>query len=191
MIENIYRNKNGQCTIQVDGERIKIPSPIVNKIDINEGDKVNIEEIKEKRNEIAKKVLSKKMDRYLARYVRTKQQLRNHYKKKGYRDKIINEVIKTLEQSNIINDKQAVKQQVRKIKDKKYGRAKMVAKLRQKGISKDRAENAVNNYFDKDDFLQKAKAYVKKNENVSDRKLSNRLNNRGFSRSIIRQVIFD
>ena len=129
--------------------------------------------------------------KYIDSAFKTKRQMREYLKKKGYDEIIINNVIFRLAEYDFINDKKFAESYVNTYKNK-YGKNMLVSKLMSKGVSKQTIEEVLEDYESNSDSIDKL--IVKK---IGNKPLTNDLlakcmrflSSRGFSYDEINTAI--
>lgn len=128
----------------------------------------------------------------LSRRAYSERELKQKLLKKGYDEEQINEAVYYLSERGYLNDTALSGMLVRKyVKCGKYGTRAIINKITQRGISSEIIQETMANHnFDE---LAQAITIIEKMLNKSEKadnaKISRFLINRGFSYSIIRQVI--
>ncbi len=134
---------------------------------------------------------------YLSYRDRSIAEMNRRLSKKGYPPEVIENVIHTLEETDLLNDERfALSYSSYKVEDKSWGPEKLRFELRVKGIDKELAEEVINRIYEKysqKDLIQKLISKRLKNRQETNRaemkKHIDYLKRRGFSWDVIREAI--
>ena len=130
--------------------------------------------------------------------MRTRKELEQRLRQKEWSDEIIAQVIKRLEESDLIDDKQFARLWVdERLRLKPVGLNLLHRELRSKGIDPDTAESVLKEYDDRDDEATRAYAllhhrynqYAELPPTVARRRMTGFLARRGFDHGIIYHVV--
>ena len=136
--------------------------------------------------------------RILARRMYTTKEIRDKLAERGYVDKVIQDVIATLERYGYLNDRVYAEEWIRsRMRSKPKGKLALRQELTLKGIEKSIIEDALNQTFDEskeadmvlDLARQKAKSYSGDDPAAAKRKLQGFLLRRGFDFETVKDVI--
>ena len=136
--------------------------------------------------------------RILARRMYTNKEIRNKLVEREYLDKIIEEVIATLERYGYLNDRTYAEEWIRsRMRSKPKGKIALRQELARKGVDKSIIEDALNQEFDEsremDMVLELArrrmKSYRRDEPFAARRKLQSFLLRRGFSYGTVKYAV--
>lgn len=161
------------------------------KYGIKQDKEIDEESFKKYVVESEQNIAFSKAFKYMNTALKTKYQMREYLKKKGYDEVIIDNVIKKLEEYNYINDTTFAESYVNAYKHK-YGKNMLKNKLREKGVSKTIIETMLEDFETEDSVIDKL--LVKK---IASKPLTNDLltkcvrflSGRGFSFDEINSAI--
>lgn len=139
---------------------------------------------------VAAEVLPREARKYLARYEQSCARYRDRFVKKGYPEKLVNSLVPELREEGFLDDRRFAREHVRqRIDNKSRGRHALVSELRERGVDSELAKQVVDQELDPGDERKMARRYCEDNQGLSRRKLASRLENRGFSGSLIRDML--
>jgi len=136
--------------------------------------------------------------RILARRMYTCKEIRDKLVERGYVDKIVEDVIATLERYGYLNDKTYAEEWIQsRMRSKPKGKVALRQELARRGIEKSIIENALDEAFNEsreadmalDLARRKVRSYRDADPAASKRKLQGFLLRRGFSFEIVRDVV--
>lgn len=152
---NVYLDDNFFCGLELE---------TVMKHQLKEGQTIEVEKLEVIQFESEKQVAFQKSLNLISRYVKTKKQMKDYLKQKGYTTSVIEYVIKKLEEYNYINDEVYAKTYVT-LNAKTSGIKKLRQDLMVKGVEKSLVEKALNELDDQADFIKKlAEKYMNNKE---------------------------
>lgn len=137
--------------------------------------------------------------RFLAYRPRSKKEVVGKLRSRGFSEKIIQEVLKTLEEYGYIDDAEFASGWTRyRLKNKPVGKIRLKSELREKGIKPGIIEKALSDSYKKDErdvarelAAKRALTYKGLERKVIQRRLYGFLTRRGFSFEISRNAVFD
>lgn len=127
----------------------------------------------------------------LGKNLKTRRQMRTYLNDKGYSKTIVDYVLEKLSEYNYINDINYAKIYVRSVKNK-YGKVKIIANLRQKGVSDKDIDEVMQEFeSDTDSIMALAQKYMKNKEVNQDNiaKLYRHLLSKGFGYDEVNSVV--
>lgn len=127
----------------------------------------------------------------LGKNLKTRRQMRTYLNDKGYSKTIVDYVLEKLSEYNYINDINYAKIYVRSVKNK-YGKVKIIANLRQKGVSDKDIDEVMQEFeSDTDSIMVLAQKYMKNKEANQDNiaKLYRHLLSKGFGYDEVNSVV--
>ena len=138
--------------------------------------------------------------KWISIHPRTVFEIRNKLKEKDFSPKIIDQIIKKLEDQEYLNDQQYAEAWLEeRIKNRPSGRALCWKKLREKGIKREIINKVLNEILPEEKEIELARELVKnkkallKARKIHHQKIPRRiaffLQNRGFSASTIREAL--
>ncbi len=110
-------------------------------------------------------------------------ELKMKLKRKGFKDRDINEVVEYLIKEKIIDDESLLRREIEYMQSKEWGEKKIVYKLRNKFLPMDFIKKGIKNYFDREKDVENALSLMKKKSNSKD--IYSLLISRGFTHSTI------
>ena len=126
---------------------------------------------------------------------RSLREIRMRMRQKGYEEKLIEKVVKYLEDRNLINDKRFAQLWAESRIKKGYGSWRIQSELEQKGVNRDMADEILKDLYSGIDEVQVALDLVKKKRwwlkepQRLTKRVSNLLRQRGFSFEVISNVV--
>ena len=131
--------------------------------------------------------------RSLAMREHSRYQIKNKLINKGFKKKIVNDVLQELLESGFQSDKRYTEEYIRYRQNIGYGVKKIISELKSNGISSSIISEYLNNFIDDYDVLFKLASDKILNENLNDQKILakyiNHFKYRGFDNNIILKVI--
>lgn len=127
----------------------------------------------------------------LGKNLKTRRQMRTYLNDKGYSKSIVDYVLEKLSEYNYINDINYAKIYIRSVKNK-YGKVKIIANLRQKGVSDKDIDEVMQEFeSDTDSIMALAQKYMKNKEVNQDNiaKLYRHLLSKGFGYDEVNSVV--
>lgn len=127
----------------------------------------------------------------LGKNLKTRRQMRTYLNDKGYSKTIVDYVLEKLSEYNYINDINYAKIYIRSVKNK-YGKVKIIANLRQKGVSDKDIDEVMQEFeSDTDSIMALAQKYLKNKEVNQDNvaKLYRHLLSKGFGYDEVNSVV--
>ncbi len=127
----------------------------------------------------------------LGKNLKTRRQMRTYLNDKGYSKTIVDYVLEKLSEYNYINDINYAKIYIRSVKNK-YGKVKIIANLRQKGVSDKDIDEVMQEFeSDTDSIMVLAQKYMKNKEVNQDNvaKLYRHLLSKGFGYDEVNSVV--
>ncbi|MFB6346013.1 MAG: regulatory protein RecX, partial [bacterium] len=171
-------------------ETVTAPSRVVNKLDLEEGELHNLQELRQDIHEQSSEMLPDLARSHLSQYTKTTGEFLEHFTRKGYPENLVREVMTNLEQEGFLDDEKVARLHVeQRVANKSYGQEKIIAELREKGIDSGKARRLVRQVYPEEAARRNAREYIEKNDDLAPKKLMSRLQNRGFSSSIIRELV--
>ncbi len=170
---NIYLDEKFYSGISLEAV---IKNHLKNGIEINKDDldKIILDD--------EKTVAMSKATKYMGGALKTKKQIRDYLKKKEYAPNTIEYVIAKLEEYNYIDDEAYAKAFVLTYSNK-YGKLKLKAMLKQKGVSDKIVDEVLGDDGEVQDSLEKTATKYLKNKELNEKnilKLSRFLYSRGY-----------
>jgi len=127
---------------------------------------------------------------------RSEEEVRSRMGKKKYNEKLIDRTIEFLKDQNLLNDRRFARMWTESCLRRSYGRWKVQADLNEKGVNKEIIEETLKELYSKVNetqiainLIQKKWSFLKKENNILLRQVSNFLERRGFSFEVITEVI--
>lgn len=193
MIEltRIDRRRHGRTRLKFNtGETVAAPSRVINSLDLEEGQNYDLERLREDVHQECRNQLPDRARSHLAQYTKTTSEFVEHFTRKGYPEPLVREMVDRLQDEGVLDDDEIARRHVkRRLENKHYGRQKIIAELRKKGFDSGRARSIVDEFYPSELERRKAREYVNDNEGLDSRKLMSRLQSRGFSSSVIRDLV--
>ncbi len=127
----------------------------------------------------------------IGKNLKTRKQLQIYLKDKGYSEKIAEFVIDKLCEYNYINDENYATLYVRSVKNK-YGKIKIVNNLRQRGVSDNDIDKALENFETDDEVILNLTQKYLRNKEVNSKTLNNLyrfLQSKGFVYDQIKNIV--
>lgn len=127
----------------------------------------------------------------IGKNLKTRRQMRTYLNDKGYSKTIVDYVLEKLSEYNYINDINYAKIYIRSVKNK-YGKVKIIANLRQKGVSDKDIDEVMQEFeSDTDSIMALAQKYMKNKEVNQDNvaKLYRHLLSKGFGYDEVNSVV--
>lgn len=185
------KQRSGSAILHFDtGDRLELPKRVLNQLDLEEGEFYDLGELEDEIQQEAADILPKRAREYLARYVKTSSEYINHFTQKGFPEVLVKGELDSLRQEGFLNDHEVAREHIRRRTEKKhYGRYKILAELKEKGIPKHEAQDLLEELYPPSSERERAKQYVEQNQDLEKRTLASRLESRGFSSSVIGDVI--
>jgi regulatory protein len=190
-LTRIAKQRSGSAVLHFDtGDRLELPKRVLNELDLEEEEFYDLERIEKNFRHEAAQILPERAREYLARYVKTSTEYINHFTRKGYPESLVKGELESLRREGFLNDREVAREHIRRRTNKKhYGRHKILAELREKGIPKNEAQDLLHELYLPSEEKERAREYVEKNEELEKRKLASRLESRGFPSRVIGDVI--
>ena len=110
-------------------------------------------------------------------------ELKMKLKRKGFKDRDINEVVEYLIKEKIIDDESLLRREIEYMQSKEWGEKKIVYKLRNKFLPMDFIKKGIKNYFDREKDVENALSLMKRKSDSKD--IYSLLISRGFTYSTI------
>ena len=193
MIEltRINKKHHGRTRLRFNtGQTLDVPSPVLGELDLQEGKEYQLEKLREDVWNQCRELLPERARSHLARYTKTTGEFEEHFTRKGYPEEIVSEVKEQLKAEGALDDEGIARLHVQqRLENKDYGRQKIMAELREKGIESGKARNLVDEIYPIELEHEKAREYRNDHEDLATRKLISRLKSRGFKQSTIRDVV--
>lgn len=193
MIEltRIKKKRRGRTRLRFNTEQtLDVPSRVVNELDLEEGESYRYEKLREDVWTQCRELLPERARSHLARYTKTTGEFEEHFTRKGYPEDVVREVVEQLKAEGALDDESIARLHVeQRLENKDYGRRKIMAELREKGIDSGRARELVDELYPVEREREKAREYRDDHEDLDPKKLISRLKNRGFSSSIIHDLV--
>lgn len=190
-LTQIVKHQSGPVRLRFNtGDRIEAPRRVVKQLDVEEGESYSLMDLRDRLEKLSRDILPQVSRNHLSQYTKTSTEYIAHFKRKGYSESLIKTVLVQLKNEGYIDDEAVARRHVeRRLEKKYYGRYKLMAELKDKGLSDSRAQEILSEYYPPKKEKEKAREYAKKNRDLDERKLVSRLKNRGFSRELIGDVI--
>lgn len=192
----LQKNNSQRCSIYVDDEfAFGVDMDSILKYNIQKGNKYTQTEYEHLLNELQYEKAKFMALRYISYCPRTLKQVVEKLQSYEYAESIIDKTISFLKKYEYINDIEYIKNYIpNRIRNKRYGRHRIIYELAQKGISRDIIEPILDSYED-DEYESAMYLYNKKTKGkaVLDYKeqgnIYRYLQGRGYSYDIIKTVI--
>lgn len=153
-----YR-KNDVSIKLSDGDKLEIPLDIYTSYYLYKNKILKDKEIADIKAKIENYKLLKYARKLLTTHLYTEKQIRDKlYLKEANKDQV-DQIIKDLKKAGLIDDKNYVEEYVVHLKNQGYGKNKIIAKLKEKGIFK---EYLAGLEFDDEDELERAISWINK-----------------------------
>ncbi len=110
-------------------------------------------------------------------------ELKMKLKRKGFKDRDIDEVVEYLIKEKIIDDESLLRREIEYMQSKEWGEKKIVYKLRNKFLPMDFIKKGIKNYFDREKDVENALSLMKRKSDSKD--IYSLLISRGFTYSTI------
>jgi len=166
----VQKNHKDRVNIFVDDEYFaSMYLDTAVKYGIKPGIEIEEESFKRYITESEQNIAFSKAFKYMDTALKTKKQMRDYLKKKGYDSVVIDNVIKKLEEYNYINDRAFAESYISTYKNK-YGKNMLKSKLIEKGVSKENIEAVLVDYELEESVIDKL--LIKK---ISNKPLTNDL----------------
>lgn len=190
-LTRIVRKRNSRVKLTFNtGEKLEAPSRVVNEMDVQENDTYSLERLRREIREIARDILPELARSHLSQYTKTSSEFVEHFTRKGYPESLVLDLKSQLREEGFLDDEEVARRHLeRRLSNKAYGREKLIAELREKGFDRREARSLVNEVYPPEKERLSAREYVENNDELDPRKLMSRLKNRGFSGSIIRDIV--
>ena len=192
-IEPQKKNKK-RCSIYIDGEfRFGLTKDLVLKYDLNEGDEITEDDIKNVLLESEKQKIKQRAFKILHYRERSVQELTNRLIKIGFDQSLVNQVIEDFTADKTLDDERFVKAFVSdytKLKPK--GNKFIIRELKKRGIPQEKIAKMLSSRNEKElvkDFIQKKLAHLNKNNPKERQKIICRLLSRGFTPDIVYSIL--
>ncbi|MBR2468138.1 MAG: RecX family transcriptional regulator [Clostridia bacterium] len=190
-IEQQVKNKD-RVSIYLDGEfKLGCSMDLVVLNHLKEGAQVTEDQLENLVFENEKSMALNKAVTLLGKNLKTKKQMRDYLKGKGYIPQIINYVLDKLCEYNYINDINYATIYVRSVKHK-YGKIKIVNELKMKGVSEKDIDFVMQEFeTDAEDIMALANKYLKNKEITTEilSKMYRFLLSKGFEYDDVSAVI--
>ena len=134
----------------------------------------------------------------LSVYLRTERELCMKLREKGFSEKVSEELIKELKEEEYIDDKQYIAEYIQhQVKNRPCGKFLLIQKLLKKGLDKELIDEILPDFFDEARELKCARIAAerkiptihKSSKNKQGAALASFLSSRGFSGSVIREIL--
>lgn len=161
------------------------------KYGIKQDKEIDEDDFKKYLIESEQNIAFSKAFKYMNTALKTKHQMREYLKKKGYDDIIVNNVIEKLEEYNYIDDRSFAESYVNTYKNK-YGKNMLKSKLIGKGVSKQTVELVLEEFESEDSVIDKLLLKKISNKPITSELLTKCirfLSGRGFSYDEINSAI--
>lgn len=187
----IIRRQSGPVKLRFNtGDSLEAPRRVINQLDLEEGETYTFGKISSKIETLSQELLPDIARTHLSQYSKTESEFIQFFKRKGYPESLLSKITDRLRQEGFLDDDRVARQHLeRRIRRKYYGRRKLIAELRNKGIDRQKAKALLREYYPSDKEKNKAREYAQKNNDLERRKLASRLKSRGFPGSIIGEVL--
>lgn len=191
LLRSIRPGKGGRTRLIFEGGPIyNWPSVVVRDLDLEEGKTYQQDKLRERFRNAASSRLSRMSRQYLARYVKSTRQYRNHFIRKGYPEDLVESLIPALTEEGYLDDGTVAREHVRRRKERKpRGRRKLRAELKEKGIERELIQRVLDEMVPRDVERRLARSYCEDHEGLSRRKLAGRLERRGFPSGLIHDLL--
>jgi regulatory protein len=159
------------------------------------GQALSDEKIAELQTADAREVAFQKAMRFLGYRARSVQEMRIHLQKHEIPEAVIEEVLKRLQETGLLNDQQFIQAWVENRNTfRPRSRRALALELRQKGLNEEVVQETLDESVDEDALaLEAARKYVRKVQNLEwqdfRQKLGSFLGRRGFSYPVIAPVL--
>ena len=190
-LTRIAKQRSGSAVLHFDtGDRLNVPKRVVNQLDLEEDEFYDLGDLENEVFEEAAEILPERAREYLARYPKTSAEFIDHFTRKGYPETLVKGELDALREEGFLDDRKVARQHIRRRAEKKhYGRYKILAELKEKGIPKNEAQDLLHELYPPSAERERAREYARQNDDLEKRKLASRLENRGFSSSVIGEVL--
>jgi regulatory protein len=162
---------------------------------LRQGQELSDEKIATLQTEDAREVAFGKALRFLGYRARSVQEVRENLQKHEIPEAVIEEIIKRLQETNLLNDQQFAQAWVENRNSfRPRSRRALAMELRQKGLDDDVVQDTLNNSVDENALaLEAARKYVRKVQQLDwpnfRQKLGGFLGRRGFSYGVVAPVL--
>ena len=196
-IEHVKWKKNWRRIILDSGEFFDADQETVFKADLEEGKELSENEIKEIKD-CAEIIRGKEAAyNYLTYSFRTEKEIYQKLLQKGISKKNLESILNDLKRLKLVNDEEAAKFIIEKLKIKGHGRIFISSELRKKGIKQELIAKLLPELYRSDEEIEIAgnifKKRLKKGEDATDIKVKKRqadyLYRKGFDWEIINKVL--
>ena len=192
-IEPQKKNKK-RCSIYIDGEfRFGLTKDLVLKYDLNEGDEITEDDIKNVLLESEKQKIKQRAFKILHYRERSVQELTNRLIKIGFDQSLVNQVIEDFTADKTLDDERFVKAFVSdytKLKPK--GNKFIIRELKKRGIPQEKIAKMLSSRNEKKlvkDFIENKLSHLNKNNPKERQKIIRRLLSRGFTPDIVYSIL--
>ena len=151
----VQKNHNDRVSLFVDDEYyVSMYLDTAVKYGIKQGVEIEEDILQKYLTESEQNIAFAKAFKYMDTALKTKKQMRDYLKKKGYDNIVVNNVIEKLEGYNYIDDKNFAESYVATYKNK-YGKNMLINKLISKGVSKTIIDEVLDNFESKEEVIDK------------------------------------
>ena len=193
---NSQRRNPNRCSIFVDGKFVLgLDIKTVEDMDLKVGKLIDEKDLKKITSQEELNRGQAYAFMLLGYRERSLHEIRMRMRRKGYQEKLIEEVIKYLKDRDLINDKRFARLWAESRIKKGYGSWRIKSELEQKGVNREMADEILKDLYSGIDEVQVALDLVKKKRWVSQEpqklteRVSNLLSRRGFSFEVISNVV--
>ncbi len=197
MITEIRRERGVYRVVVNESEIFSVPGPLFRERPLHQGEPLDIEEydswlmVRQYRHALDRSVA------YLASHARSRREIEQKLLQCGYRPCTVEMVLYKLEKEKLLNDADFAQQWVTARSTRKLGRERIVRELRQKGVSAEEAEEALETLTEEDQLsaavalAQKAASRAKPGEDRLKlvQRITGMLIRRGFGWDIAHEAI--
>jgi len=194
----IQKRRNDIYSVYIDGEHaFDVDAELLLRLGFREGDLIDDETEAKARLEAELVAAKKRAWRLLAVRPRTRWELERRLQEAGYQKSVVAQVCQRLEELGYLDDEAFAKSWVdAKIHLKPMGARRLALELRQKGVSQETAQRAVEKITPVQErewayelASQRLRRLERLPKEVAQRRLAGYLQRRGFGHDVIRWVI--
>lgn len=194
------KNNQNRCSIFIDGKFLAgIDAELVYKCNLEKGKEISEELIEELLGEEEFLKAKNAAFKLLSYRQRSKQELKDRLRKKGFEGFIIEQVLRVLESLDYLDDREFSKLWIKDRINKKYGPWRIRKQLQEKGVAKEIIKEELDKEYDFELQYKLATQVTKKKKgrysglDYRERryKLSQVLKRKGFSFEVINLVLDD
>lgn len=188
-VTGVFRRGGVARVTLLSGDTLRVPSPLYTERRLREGDAVDPEEYRDFLRRRAGEHALLAAAKYMETRERSEGEIAAHLKSKAYDDGAIQDVLTVLKRRNLVSDARFA-QMWSDARLRKYGRARIAAELRRKGVSRETTAAALDG-IDPDIELDQATRQAEKLLRRADdpRKVIEALLRRGYAYALARRAV--